>query len=59
MAGRHAYSHSLCSAMRAYLTLGSDKHFRAAKNAFDLLQAQSFATGGWGPDEQLRKTNRS
>ena len=59
MAGRHAYSHvnSLCSAMQAYLTLGSEKHFRAAKNAFDMLQAQSFATGGWGPDELLRKTN--
>ena len=55
-AGRHAYSHvnSLCSAMQAYLTLGSEKHFRAAKNAFDMLQAQSFATGGWGPDEALR-----
>ena len=58
MAGRHAYSHvnSLCSAMQAYLTLGSEKHLRAAKNAFDMLAAQSFATGGWGPDEQLRTT---
>ena len=30
LAGRHAYSHvnSLCSAMQAYLTLGSEKHFR-------------------------------
>ena len=55
-AGRHAYSHvnSLSSAMQAYLTLGSEKHFRAAKNAFDMLLAQSFATGGWGPDELLR-----
>ena len=54
-AGRHAYSHvnALCSAMQAYLTLGSKKHLRAAKNAFDLLAAQSFATGGWGPDETL------
>jgi DUF1680 family protein len=58
MAGRHAYSHvnSLSSAMQAYLTLGSEKHLRAAKNAFDMLAAQSFATGGWGPDEQLRAT---
>jgi len=56
LAGRHAYSHvnSLCSAMQAYLTLGSAKHLRAATNAFDMLLAQSFATGGWGPDEQLR-----
>ncbi len=54
--GRHAYSHVNClsSAMQAYLTLGSDTHLRAAKNGFDFLAAQSFATGGWGPDEQLR-----
>jgi len=54
--GRHAYSHVNClsSAMQAYLTLGSDTHLRAAKNGFDMLSAQSFATGGWGPDEQLR-----
>lgn len=55
-AGRHAYSHvnSLCSAMQAYLTVGSEKHLRTAKNGFDLLAAQSYATGGWGPDEMLR-----
>ena len=54
--GRHAYSHvnSLCSAMQAYMTLGSEKHLRAAKNGFDFLLAQSFATGGWGADETLR-----
>jgi DUF1680 family protein len=54
--GRHAYSHvnSLCSAMQAYLTLGSEKHLRAARNGFDMIAAQSFATGGWGPDETLR-----
>jgi DUF1680 family protein len=54
--GRHAYSHvnSLCSAMQAYLTLGSERHFRAAKNGFDFVTAQSFSTGGWGPDETLR-----
>jgi hypothetical protein len=54
--GRHAYSHvnALCSAMQAYLTLGSVKHLRAASNGFDFLAAQSFATGGWGPDEILR-----
>jgi len=58
LAGRHAYSHvnCLCSAMQAYLTLRSEKYFLAAKNAFDILAAQSYATGGWGPDEQLRKT---
>ena len=57
-AGRHAYSHvnSLSSAMQVYLTLGSEKHLRAAKNGFDMILAQSFVTGGWGPDEQLRPT---
>lgn len=56
LAGRHAYSHvnSLSSAMQAYLTLGSEKHLRAARNGFDMLAAQNFVTGGWGPDELLR-----
>ena len=56
LAGRHAYSHvnSLSSAMQAYLTLGSEKYLRAARNAFEMLSQQSFATGGWGPDETLR-----
>ena len=56
LAGRHAYSHvnSLCSAMQAYLTLGSERHLNAARNAFDMLSSQSYATGGWGPDETLR-----
>ena len=55
LAGKHAYSYvnSLCSAMQAYLTLGSEKHLRAAANAFGMLTAQSFPTGGWGPDEKL------
>lgn len=56
LAGHHAYSYvnSLSSAMMAYLVAGSQKHLHAAQNAFAMLQAQSFATGGWGPDEQLR-----
>lgn len=56
LAGRHAYSYvnSLSSAMQAYLTLGSEKHLRAARNAFDMLSQQSFVTGGWGPEETLR-----
>jgi uncharacterized protein len=59
LAGKHAYSHinALSSAMQAYLTLGSEMHLRAAKNAFDMLLGQSFVTGGWGPDEQLRATD--
>jgi hypothetical protein len=53
--GKHAYSYvnSLSSAMQAYLTLGSDKHLRAAMNAFDMLSEQSYPSGGWGPDEKL------
>ena len=53
--GEHAYSHvnALSSAMQAYFTLSSEKHLRAAKNAFRIVQAQSFATGGWGPGETL------
>ena len=55
--GEHAYSHvnALSSAMQAYLVLGSEKHLRAVKNGFEFLRAQSFATGGWGPDELFRK----
>jgi uncharacterized protein len=55
--GKHAYSYvnALSSAMQAYLTLGSEKYLRAAKNAFAMLTEQSFATGGWGPDELLRE----
>jgi DUF1680 family protein len=58
--GKHAYSYvnALNSAMQAYFTLGSEKHLRAARKAFEmLLTTQSFATGGWGPDEMLRKPN--
>ena len=51
--GQHAYSHvnALCSAMQAYLTDGSKKHLTAARNGFAFVQAQSYATGGWGPNE--------
>jgi uncharacterized protein len=56
--GKHAYSHvnALSSAMQAYLVMGSEKHLRAAQNGFDFVRTtQSFATGGWGPDEQFRE----
>lgn len=61
LAHRHAYSYvnSLCSAMQAYFVDGSVKHLEAAKNGFEILQAQSYATGGWGPDEKLRETGSS
>lgn len=54
--GEHAYSHvnALSSAMQAWLCDGSEKHLRAARNGFAMVQAQSFATGGWGPNETFR-----
>ncbi len=57
LADKHAYSYvnALCSAMQAYFVDGSAVHLQAAKNGFDRLEEQSFATGGWGPDEVLRK----
>ena len=61
MNGRHAYSYvnSLSSAMMAYMVASSRKHLQAARNAFAMLQEQSFATGGWGPDETLRSPGSS
>lgn len=57
LADRHAYSYTnaLCSAMQAYLVDGSAMHLQAAVNAFAMIEAQSFVTGGWGPDELFRK----
>ena len=54
--GKHAYSHvnAMSSAMQAYFALGNEKYLRAARNGFDFVRAQSFATGGWGPDESFR-----
>jgi hypothetical protein len=51
--GKHAYSHvnALSSAMQAWLVDGNPMHLRAAKNGLDFVLAQSFATGGWGPNE--------
>jgi DUF1680 family protein len=55
--GLHAYSHvnALSSAMQAYLVDGSEKHLRAARNGFQFVLDQSFATGGWGPNETFQK----
>ncbi len=51
--GKHAYSHvnTLSSAMQAYLVLGDVQYLRAATNGFRMVQEQSYATGGWGPNE--------
>jgi uncharacterized protein len=53
--GKHAYSHvnALSSAAQAYLSLGDPKYLAAAQRGFDMIAAQSFATGGWGPDEHF------
>src|SRR5215468_11528225 len=49
----HAYSHvnAFSSAMQAYITLGSQMHLEAAKKGLEMVLSQSFATGGWGPNE--------
>jgi hypothetical protein len=53
--GKHAYSHvnALSSAAQAYLSLESPMYLAAAQRGFDMIAAQSFATGGWGPDEHF------
>jgi DUF1680 family protein len=54
LADHHAYSYcnALSSAMQAYLSTGSRKHLLAAKNAMEMITTtQSFASGGWGPNE--------
>ena len=53
--GKHAYSHvnALSSAAQAYLSLGTRAYLDAAQQGFALIDAQSFATGGWGPDEHF------
>jgi uncharacterized protein len=52
----HAYSHvnTLGGAGAAYFVTGEPRYLAILKNAYDYLQAnQVFATGGYGPDEQL------
>jgi uncharacterized protein len=51
--GKHAYSHvnALSSASQAYLCLNDGKYLQAARNGLKMVQEQSFATGGWGPNE--------
>jgi hypothetical protein len=53
----HAYSYAnaLNSAAQAYISTGSPMHLHAARNGFAMITAQSFATGGWGPEEYFRK----
>jgi len=53
--GKHAYSHvnGLSSAAQAYLSLGTPMYLAAIQQGFEMIAAQSFATGGWGPDEHF------
>jgi DUF1680 family protein len=53
--GKHAYSHmnALSSAAQAYLSLNQPVYLHAAQQGFAMVDAQSFATGGWGPDEHF------
>jgi DUF1680 family protein len=55
--GKHAYSHvnAMSSAMQAYFVMGNEKYLRAAQNGFGFVRDQSFATGGWGPNETFRE----
>ena len=61
LTGLHAYSHvnALCSAARAYLVLGEPKYLEAIRNAWDIIEkTQSFASGGWAPNELFVEPNR-
>ena len=54
--GLHAYSHmnALSSGMQGYFKLGDEKYLRAVTNAVNMIwKDQSFATGGWGPNESF------
>jgi DUF1680 family protein len=53
--GKHAYSHvnALSSAAQAWLALRDSRYLAAATRGLQLIDAQSFATGGWGPDEHF------
>lgn len=52
---KHAYSHTiaLSSGGKAYLATGNSKYKRALENAWRFMEAQRFASGGWGPEEQF------
>jgi hypothetical protein len=55
-AGLHAYSHvnTFSSAAMAYAMTGAPQYLRTIVNAFDFFQhTQCYATGGFGPDENL------
>jgi DUF1680 family protein len=59
--GKHAYSHvnALSSAAQTYLVLEDEKYLQAARNGFRMVQEQSYATGGWGPNETFQEPGKS
>lgn len=57
----HAYSHvnTFSSDAASYLVYGEGHYLDTLKNAYDYLQlSQVFATGGYGPNEQLTYPDR-
>lgn len=52
---KHSYSHTiaLSSGGQAFLATGNPKYIRALENAWRFMEAQRFASGGWGPEEQF------
>lgn len=57
LGGLHGYSHvnALCSAIQAFLAGGNRLYLQAAVNGYRMIAAQSYATGGWAPDEMFEK----
>lgn len=49
----HGYSHvnALGSAMQAWRIDGSQMHLQAALNGYRMIGEQTYASGGWAPDE--------
>jgi DUF1680 family protein len=52
---KHAYSYAigLSSGAQAYLNLRDDKYLKSLENAWEFLEHQRYASGGWGPEEQF------
>lgn len=60
--GVHAYSHvnTFTSAAAAYEVTGDPQYLTIVRNFYDYMQhAQTFATGGYGPNEQFVKVDGS
>jgi len=52
---KHAYSYAigLSSGAQAYLNLNDEKYLKSLENAWEFLEHQRYASGGWGPEEQF------